>query len=89
MTTANASPFPRERKLILGLLLILAAASWALLICSLIEVQGHRPVAISHRPRCACDQCNIQAIKGYAAIVPPINVESKGDLTRAGCRLRS
>jgi predicted metal-binding membrane protein len=32
MTTANASPFPRERKLILGLLLILAAASWALLI---------------------------------------------------------
>src|SRR2546421_10079097 len=32
MTTANSSPFPRERKLILGLLLILAAASWALLI---------------------------------------------------------
>ena len=32
MTTANASPFPRERKLILGLLFILAAASWALLI---------------------------------------------------------
>ena len=32
MTTANASPFLRERKLILGLLLILAAASWALLI---------------------------------------------------------
>jgi predicted metal-binding membrane protein len=32
MTTANASPFPRERKLILGLLLSLAAASWALLI---------------------------------------------------------
>src|SRR6266702_6795859 len=32
MTTANASPFPRERKLILGLLLILAVASWALLI---------------------------------------------------------
>jgi predicted metal-binding membrane protein len=32
MTTANASPFPRERKLILGLLLILAAASWGLLI---------------------------------------------------------
>src|SRR5450755_2428932 len=32
MTTANASPFLRERKLILGVLLILAAASWALLI---------------------------------------------------------
>src|SRR6266480_2522917 len=32
MTTANSYPFPRERKLILGLLLILAAASWALLI---------------------------------------------------------
>ncbi|HEX9132046.1 MAG TPA: DUF2182 domain-containing protein [Ktedonobacteraceae bacterium] len=32
MTTANASPLPRERKLILSLLLILAAASWALLI---------------------------------------------------------
>ena len=32
MTTANASPLPRQRKLILGLLLILAAASWALLI---------------------------------------------------------
>ena len=32
MTTANSSPFPRERKLILGVLLILAAASWALLI---------------------------------------------------------
>ena len=32
MTNANASPFPRERKLILGLLLILAAASWVLLI---------------------------------------------------------
>jgi hypothetical protein len=60
-----------------------------LLICSLIEVQGHRPVALSHRSWCACDQSNIQAIKGYAAIVPPINVETKGDLTRAGCRLRS
>src|SRR6266568_9532038 len=32
MTTANSYPFPRERKLILGVLLILAAASWALLI---------------------------------------------------------
>jgi predicted metal-binding membrane protein len=32
MTTANASPFSRERKLILALLLILAAASWTLLI---------------------------------------------------------
>ena len=32
MTTPNAYPFPRERKLILALLLILAAASWALLI---------------------------------------------------------
>ncbi len=32
MSSANASPFPRERKLILALLLILAAASWALLI---------------------------------------------------------
>jgi predicted metal-binding membrane protein len=32
MSTANAYPFPRERRLILGLLLILAAASWALLI---------------------------------------------------------
>ena len=32
MTTANAYPFPRERKLILGLLLILAAAAWAVLI---------------------------------------------------------
>src|SRR5260370_38666167 len=32
MTAANSYPFPRERKLILGLLLILAAASWALLI---------------------------------------------------------
>ena len=32
MTTANASPFLRERKLILGLLLILAAASWVVLI---------------------------------------------------------
>ena len=32
MTTTNASPFPRERKLILSVLLILAAASWALLI---------------------------------------------------------
>lgn len=32
MTTTNSYPFPRERKLILGLLLILAAASWALLI---------------------------------------------------------
>lgn len=32
MTTTNASPFPRERKLILGVLLILAAASWVLLI---------------------------------------------------------
>src|SRR5579864_3978458 len=32
MSTANAYPFPRERKLILGLLLSLAAASWALLI---------------------------------------------------------
>src|SRR6516165_10838925 len=31
MSTANAYPFPRERRLILGLLLILAAASWALL----------------------------------------------------------
>ena len=32
MTTPHAAPFPRERKLILGLLLVLAAASWALLI---------------------------------------------------------
>lgn len=32
MTTANATPFLRERKLILGLLLMLAAASWAVLI---------------------------------------------------------
>ena len=32
MSSANASPFPRERKLILALLLILAAVSWALLI---------------------------------------------------------
>jgi len=32
MTTLNASPFPRERKLILSLLLVLAAASWVLLI---------------------------------------------------------
>src|SRR5438477_1739403 len=32
MTTANSYPFPRERKLILGVLLILAAASWAVLI---------------------------------------------------------
>ena len=32
MTTANSYPFPRERKLILGLLLSLAAASWAWLI---------------------------------------------------------
>ena len=32
MTTVNAYPFPRERKLIVGLLLTLAAASWALLI---------------------------------------------------------
>ncbi len=32
MSTANSYPFPRERKLILGLLLTLAAASWALLI---------------------------------------------------------
>ena len=32
MTTANSYPFPRERKLILGLLLGLAAASWALLV---------------------------------------------------------
>jgi len=32
MITPNSYPFPRERKLILGLLLILAAASWALLI---------------------------------------------------------
>ena len=32
MSTVNAYPFPRERKLILSLLLILAAASWALLI---------------------------------------------------------
>lgn len=32
MATTNASPFPRERKLILGVLLILTAASWALLI---------------------------------------------------------
>ena len=32
MTTANASPFQLERKLILAVLLILAAASWALLI---------------------------------------------------------
>jgi predicted metal-binding membrane protein len=31
MSSANASPFQRERKLILGLLLILVAASWALL----------------------------------------------------------
>src|SRR3989440_4152322 len=60
-----------------------------LLICSLIEVQGHGPIALSHRSRCARDQSNIQAIKGYAAIVPPINMETKGDLARAGCRLRS
>src|SRR5947209_2411880 len=32
MTTANSYPFPRERQLILGVLLMLAAASWALLI---------------------------------------------------------
>jgi len=32
MRSANASPFPRERKLIVGVLLTLAAASWALLI---------------------------------------------------------
>src|SRR6266480_3927366 len=32
MTTAHSYPFPRERKLILGVLLILAAASWAVLI---------------------------------------------------------
>lgn len=32
MTPAHAAPLVRERKLILGLLLILAAASWALLI---------------------------------------------------------
>src|SRR5713226_4731371 len=60
-----------------------------LLICSLIEVQGYRPVALSHRSRCARDQSNVQAIKGYAAIVPSINVETKGDLTSADCRLRS
>lgn len=32
MNTTNSYPFPRERKLILGVLLILATASWALLI---------------------------------------------------------
>src|SRR6266849_2088607 len=60
-----------------------------LLICSLIKVESHRPVAFSHSSRCACDQSNIQAIKGYAAIVPPINVETEGDLTRTCGRLRS
>src|SRR6266566_6468453 len=60
-----------------------------LLICSLIEVEGHGPVAISHRSRCSSGQSNIQAINGYAAIVPPINVETKGNLTRARCRFRS
>ncbi len=40
MTTANSYPFPRERKLILGLLLILAAASWALLIWQSTNMNG-------------------------------------------------
>src|SRR5882724_3953909 len=57
-----------------------------LLICSLIEVEGYRPVAIRHRSWCACDQSNIQAIKGDATIVSSIHVETKGDLTRARCR---
>jgi predicted metal-binding membrane protein len=40
MSSANASPFPRERKLILALLLILAAASWALLIWQSVVVNN-------------------------------------------------
>src|SRR5258708_2489509 len=40
ITTANASPFPRERKLILGVLLILAAASWVLLIWQSAAMNG-------------------------------------------------
>src|SRR5260370_36583311 len=59
-----------------------------LFISLIIEVQGHGPVALSHRSRCARDQSNIQAIKGYAAIVSPIHVETKGNLTSACCRLR-
>ncbi len=40
MTTANSYPFLRERKLILGLLLILAAASWVLLIWQSVVVNN-------------------------------------------------
>ena len=40
MSSANASPFPRERKLILALLLILAAVSWALLIWQSVVVNN-------------------------------------------------
>src|SRR6266699_3881079 len=57
-----------------------------LLICSLIEVEGHGPVAISHRSRCSSGQNNIQAIKRGTTIAPLINVETKGNLTRARCR---
>jgi predicted metal-binding membrane protein len=40
MRSANASLFPRERNLILALLLILAAASWALLIWQSVVVNN-------------------------------------------------
>src|SRR6266702_659399 len=60
-----------------------------LLICSLIEVEGHGPVAISHRSRCSSGQNNIQDIKRGTTLAPLINVETTGTLTRASCRLRS
>lgn len=40
MTNVNAAPFLRERKLILSILLILAAASWALLIWQAAVMNG-------------------------------------------------
>jgi predicted metal-binding membrane protein len=40
MTTTQSYPFPRERKLILGVLLSLAAASWALLIWQSVVISS-------------------------------------------------
>src|SRR6266851_3365540 len=60
-----------------------------LLICALIKVESHRPVAFSHRSWCTRSQSNIESIKGYVTVTPLIHVETKGDLTRACCRLRS
>ena len=66
---------------------VVDAGTWAPSM-SLTGSSSTFPKLISHRPRCACDQCNIQAIKGCRLIPASINVETKGDFASSCCWLR-